>query len=527
MHSREGMVRSLEQTYEMASLDTITDTAMMFVDCVLDRPDFPLEPALDVVLAGVPAESGTDRWTEIACMRQQQWLLMNWLAGINELVPRGIAEEAIAWVRRHVGRKAAKSCEAHAWVLGRTGTQVDRVVQDWNRVERITAWVRLLAAVTTLHGDGTAAWLRRFDPPLPTEKSTLAWLVGCEPPDWTPLAWPPDPRMLPELRRKLMKFVDHSRSRAETNLFFAERVLCIGPAPCGNSLAGDLLADQEVERLSKARLYFVDPDMCAVALRKRDRPRNTPVTPHRVPSPNGMIFFAEPLLYESPMVPGVVAASWSRWDPGSSPDGWLQLSELADDDTYSPMEFGDGPHWWITLYHVQDDVIGDERDTPPLGMSGTYALSDGQIVEQPTEDQATLAVARVVIACWDLITQEQIGKPITDTTLLQRKPAKTRADRRRGIADDGVVRLVSVRGRPQAAADGPAAAAVPAQRSPGNYKHRWTVQEHSRSHCMNPRGHAEGDCTHEDITILDFVKGPPGAPFLRRDIVHILRKLEQ
>ncbi|MFF5006879.1 hypothetical protein ACFY3G_29130 [Streptomyces phaeochromogenes] len=44
---------------------------------------------------------------------------------------------------------------------------------------------------------------------------------------------------------------------------------------------------------------------------------------------------------------------------------------------------------------------------------------------------------------------------------------------------------------------------------------------------MNPRGHADGDYMHEDIAILDFVKGPPGAPFLRRDIVHILRRLER
>ncbi|MET7622368.1 hypothetical protein [Streptomyces sp. NPDC005408] len=44
---------------------------------------------------------------------------------------------------------------------------------------------------------------------------------------------------------------------------------------------------------------------------------------------------------------------------------------------------------------------------------------------------------------------------------------------------------------------------------------------------MNPRGRADGGCTHEDITILEFVKGPVDAPFLRRDIVHILRTLGQ
>ncbi|MDX3772223.1 MULTISPECIES: hypothetical protein [unclassified Streptomyces] len=47
-----------------------------------------------------------------------------------------------------------------------------------------------------------------------------------------------------------------------------------------------------------------------------------------------------------------------------------------------PLEVGEGPHWWITLYHVQDDVIDDERDTPPLDRSARRFLADGQVFEQ-------------------------------------------------------------------------------------------------------------------------------------------------
>lgn len=62
--------------------------------------------------------------------------------------------------------------------LGRPQGPVDTVVQDRLRVERITAWSRLLTAITCLHGDGTSAWLQRFDLSDMVEESTLAWLAG-------------------------------------------------------------------------------------------------------------------------------------------------------------------------------------------------------------------------------------------------------------------------------------------------------------------------------------------------------------
>lgn len=518
-----------QEKREIAAVDTIASVATMLIDTAIDHPHFPLEQVFGTVLAQLPeVDAEADRSTEIVCMRQQQWLLLNWLAGVNESMPGDLAEEAVAWVRRTVGPGAARECEAHAWALGHPKGTVDTVVQDRHRVERITAWSRLLAALTCLHGDGTSAWLRRFDPSDMVEESTLAWLTGCEPPGWDPPSWPPDPRTLPEIRRKTMKFVDHPASRAEATGFLAIVGLTTAPGPHKNPDTGDILADQELERLSKARLYFVDADMCSVAVRKAARPRTTPIAPHRVPSPNGMLFFSEPVDRATPGGSDVVAASWGLWDPHAHPDGWLRLNNA---DIYEPVTYGDGPHWWVTLYHVQDAVIEDERDTPPLDLTDTHVVSAGQVFAPSSDVLSTQHAVRVLIACWDLITQEQIGKPITDTTFLKRKPTKTRADRRRGIADDGTVRLVTVRGRsPQPPSDsdaGGASAAVPAQRSSIQYKHRWTVREHSRSHCMNPREHADGGCTHEDITILDFVKGPEGAPFLRRDIVHILRRLEQ
>lgn len=248
-----------QEKREIAAVDTIASVATMLLDTVIDHPHFLLEQVFGTVLAQLPElDAEADRSTEIVCMRQQQWLLLNWLAGVNESVPGDFAEEAVVWVRRTVGPAAAWECEAHAWALGHPKGPVDTVVQDRHRVERITAWSRLLAAVTSLHGDGKSAWLRRFDPSDMVEESTLAWLTGCEPPGWDPLSWPPDPRTLPEIRRKTMKFVDHPESRAEAIGFLDIVGLTMASGPHGNPATGDILADQGLERLSKARLYFVE-----------------------------------------------------------------------------------------------------------------------------------------------------------------------------------------------------------------------------------------------------------------------------
>ncbi|GAA1213274.1 hypothetical protein [Streptomyces rhizosphaericus] len=512
--------------YEMASTESIADLAAAFVDAVLEHPSLPLEQALSSISARLPESIGT----QVVAFRQQQWLLMHWLAGVYEWAPDGTAQEAVRWVREHAGAQAASACLAHSGVLGHPGASLERVLQDWNQLDRIAAWVRLLAAVVATRGDGTAQWLRQFDPPEPADQGTVAWLVGCEPPGWQPRAWPPDPRQLPEIRRKQYAFVSHPLTRVETSEFLADGGIELGPAPVGSSASGELFCEQEADRLANARLYFVDADTCNVALRKGARPRTTPLSAHRVPSTKGLMFFAEPLPFTA-MGLEVVAASWGSWDPHTNPSGWL-TSHLpttpSATTTFEPVEFGPGPHWWVTMYYNQDDLIDDGRDTPPMDRGGTYVLSSGQSFPDPAtaDSPPMLRAARVLIACWDLITQERVAKAVTESVEIPRKPAKTRADRRRGIQDSGTVQLVTVRGRP-AQGTGQPQGDIPAQRTDGQYRHRWTVQEHTRSHCMNTHGHAAGDCTHEDITICEFVKGPPGAPFLRRDIVHMLRRIDK
>ncbi|MGW3012720.1 hypothetical protein ACWC9R_28330 [Streptomyces sp. NPDC001219] len=132
--------------------------------------------------------------------------------------------------------------------------------------------------------------------------------------------------------------------------------------------------------------------------------------------------------------------------------------------------------------------------------------------DKAEEGEADFA-SRAIVACWDLITQERVGKGVVDVAQEKRKPVKVRADRRRGITDEGTVRLVPIRGRQESVprsrreTDG----AGPARRYD---RGRWMAHEHTRDHCMNPAAHSSGGCTHQDITVLDYPKGPADKPFL-------------
>jgi hypothetical protein len=255
-----------------------------------------------------------------------------------------------------------------------------------------------------------------------------------------------------------------------------------------------LLCEQERDRLRGARMYYADADTTAVATRKAARPRKSPLDPQRVPSPSGFLVLDQPVDYAPGMAP-LVAASWSVWHVSGQPEG-------------APTT------WSLTLY-------AHTAATPPIAPIGFERLTAGdKLAEKYAEMENADFAARAVVACWDLITQERVGKGVVDVAEEKRKPVKVRADRRRGITDDGTVRLVTIRGRqesvprPRRETDGTG----PTRRYD---RGRWMVHEHTRDHCMNPALHRDGGCTHQDITVLDYPKGPADKPFL--DTVYVVK----
>ncbi|QHC33864.1 hypothetical protein [Streptomyces sp. HF10] len=320
-------------------------------------------------------------------------------------------------------------------------------------------------------------------------------LDGTEAPPWSA-----KPRQVAEWRRQLVARLEAPETAESTaREMTKEHLIAVFPPELFPGLdhvaRARLLCEQERDRLRGARMYYAGDDTTAVATRKAARPRKSPLDPQRVPSPSGFLVFEQPVDYAPGMAP-LVAASWSVWQP--------------------PGHSEDAPTTWsLTLY-------AHTAATPPLGPVGFERMTAGDVLakkDRAEENEADFA-SRAIVACWDLITQERVGKGVVDVAEEKRKPVKVRADRRRGITDDGTVRLVTIRGRqesmprPRRETDGTG----PARRYD---RGRWWVHEHTRDHCMNPAAHRDGGCTHQDITVLDYPKGPEDRPFL--DTVYVVK----
>ncbi|MFE3601345.1 hypothetical protein [Streptomyces sp. NPDC059142] len=374
-------------------------------------------------------------------------------------------------------------------------------------------WAAL--ADLTRHGNGWKAFERRVAQfertglSLATLLAALSGAAAVLDPDGTlptftldgttAAPWSVKPRQVAEWRRQLVSRLEAPETPEATARELTEKELtslfsqAFFPG-LDHAARARLLCDQERDRLRSARLYYLDADTTAVATRKAARPRKTPLDPQRVPSPSGFLVLDQPVDYAPGRAP-LVAASWDVWHMLGQPEG-------------PPTT------WSLTLY-------AHTAATPPLAPIGFERLTAGDVLAEKyaTAESADFA-SRAVVACWDLITQERVGKGVVDVVEEKRKPVKVRADRRRWITDDGTVRLVTIRGRqdsvprPRRETDGTG----PSRRYD---RGRWMVNEHTRDHCMNPAAHSSGGCTHQDITVLDYPKGPADKPFL--DTVYVVK----
>jgi hypothetical protein len=307
--------------------------------------------------------------------------------------------------------------------------------------------------------------------------------------------WEPSWQKFPEWRRKLIAGYRDPAMHTRIAELLEDEAFTFYPDT--TSLEGArILAAEEADRLERARLFLANRATTALAMRKAMRPRTAPLVAHRVPRPYGLVVFEAPLTVDANNTEtAYVAASWGRWTPGTQEHGWkrMRTGQLLPD---TGREL-----WWISLYRQE------ATRSVPLWWCGEDVAFAGQTYPEGAEPGTIRHVVRTVIACWDLHTQYRVGKAVTDVTEYERKPAKARADRRRGIVDDGTVSLISPRRRPSA----------PRPRDgdiPTGYKldYQQPVSEYDKNHCRNPRLHAEGGCTHEDITVLDYIRGPADAP---------------
>lgn len=296
-------------------------------------------------------------------------------------------------------------------------------------------------------------------------------------------SWEPTPRKTAEYRRKLINY--HQDRSTVLDIAAKLDVMSSSGMDAALDAAGELCR-HEVSALQRSTLYYAGADTCAAAVRKALRGRTAPLSMRRVPTHDGLIVLQDAVDMGSGLY--LAAASWSY--------NTLKLQKEQDRDQFSIQLYApeaNGLEWWGMGFPTPGEALTDEHTEP----------------------------YRIIVALWDLITQERVGPRVVDTRTVERQKAKARSDARRGITDRGDVRVVTIRGRARTA-PAPAreedAGDAPRRRYD---RGRWMVSEHERNQCMNPHRHKDGECEHEDITIMEYPKGPEGAPFL--DTVNTLR----
>lgn len=383
------------------------------------------------------------------------------------------------------------------------------------------------------------------------------------------LRWtPPEPSQLPEWRGQMVEHLESMPAMMSLREALRAGRSTIVPTVPGldateSSIAAQLLARSEADRLSRARLYYATPDMTALALAAAQTPPTEATTARRLPSDAGLIVFGEPiggytedaaaalagtLAYRpgasAPITTPIVAVSWSTWTPEA-----VSLDEGATVRWTVQSKAGRGvvpprTEWiWLTFWSPRGLFSGLDPDTiigtangrpmtardidslrevagPPLQWDNEMLLRVGASFTAPEPD-TTASWAHALYTAWQLMSQGGATR-WAETEVVPRARAGAKRDARQGIKDPSEVHIVHVH-RTQRPA--PRAAAEDAQGSTGRrepqWSCRWPVRPYRRDTCLNPRAHAAGDCTHEDRIVRGHIKGPEGAPLRTGDTVHL------
>ncbi|MFD9078148.1 hypothetical protein [Streptomyces erythrochromogenes] len=385
-----------------------------------------------------------------------------------------------------------------------------------------------------------------------------------------PIRWvAPSPRDLPEWRAELVQFA--ASDVANVTMREAVRggrcniVPTMRNAPlAADTLAAIILNRAERARLEEAELYFATADMTALALAAAATPPRERVSVDRLPSESGFLVFAEPIggyvedvglaLASTPAArPGVdarvttpiVAASWTAWTPEDvSVEGQAVTWGRTSRDGYAAIPPGTRGIW-VTYYSPRglfsglppETVLGTMRDGSvmtagmieaerhlvpggPLAWDNEVLLFEGAEFTAARPD-TTDVWSHTLYTAWQLMSSAG-GTRWAEVEEIPRDRAGRKRDTRQGITGPSDVRVVGVHTAqrpPREAADADAAAST-GRREP-SWSCRWPVRPYRRSTCLNPGGHADGDCQHEDRIVPGHIKGPQGAPLRTGATVHL------
>lgn len=342
---------------------------------------------------------------------------------------------------------------------------------------------------------------------------------------------------MPRLREQLEQWT-RTNLYVETSRVTLEQGLG-SIAPQGDARAGaTVMAWQEAERLRQASLYYVTPDMSALAVAAGATPPIEPARLDRAPSPYGLVVFGSPVgsyVQTDTHIP-IVAMSWgpwttSDWPPPEAPPGtpkmrWLgrmgltEGGELQKHRGRLPEDWGG---MWVSFYspsHLRSLIgVRDGFVPPTISADNEAVLCDGGGWAEPVPNTTSVWL-HVLYTTWQMMSQTG-ASALAESEILPRRKGQAKTDVRAGYTP-GDVRIVDVHQtiRPARAARAQDEAASDRRRAV-EWSCRWPVRPHRRDHCMNPRAHADGGCTHQDRIIRPYVKGPADKPLVARQTVNV------
>lgn len=357
-------------------------------------------------------------------------------------------------------------------------------------------------------------------------------------------------RDMPDLRRRLVRDLTTGLAVHGAALAVSHGLGSVIPQHDDPYDCAAVLCHQEAARLKDAALYYVTAEMTALACAAAATAPLLPVDLGMAPAPSGLMVFGQKLLtYDSNMLDGssvdIHAVSWGPWTahtPGPAhlphTPAWVlrgQSGGTAPDGGY---EYEDGvwvaetaawpddlPATWVTFWsrtHIPQ--LEGAPPGPALQWDNEALLMPGGQLEAYAPDlDHNGGCLTVLYTCWQMMRQApRPGRdPIVAVSDQSMRPVDARRARRQGYRHTDV-RVVDI--HRTVAASVQAGAGGPGERKGREYHVRWPVRPHRRSHCMRPRDHADGGCTHEEIIVPFQVRGPADKPLKGTDTVHVLSR---
>jgi len=330
---------------------------------------------------------------------------------------------------------------------------------------------------------------------------------------------PPDPRELPAIRYYLCDLMEEPRTVSIFLEFLADDRLAYRP-PGPPIVAVQRLLEDERNRLAKASLYWISPEMTQVAVAAAESlPEDLRIDQTHQPATHGFVVFGEPIgsyvgdLSNERRVP-IVAMTWgaTRHPAQDEKATWVTF--------YSPRDKGYIRHIMTRMANRPprpDEVNAVVRATPEwmwdneiiIPHTGTIAdLNHSHELLQTLRSDSVMPWMKVLYSSWLLMTQPGI----TEVEQQRASRKQQQRDQRRGIGQSDV-RLIRVHRRHRDS--GPASKQTD-ESTDREFTVRWMVRGHWRN-----QAHGPGYTLRRPTWINPHVKGPDDKPLKTGNIVNV------